>query len=140
MLPSLDIEKDKIESPDDFAQVFKREQEVQARALAEDYLNNLDIENIAYKAEFVAGKVLKKAPSKREKRDELFDKILIGKYTSIPIMLILFVLILWITIKGSNYPSEFLSKTFNAFSACETCNNALRGIAKELGIMNPILL
>lgn len=61
--------------------------------------------------------MLKKAPSKREKRDELFDKILIGKYTSIPIMLILFVLILWITIKGSNYPSEFLSKTFNALEA-----------------------
>ena len=52
LLPSHDIEKDKIESPDDFAQVFKREQEVQARALAEDYLNNLDIEKIAkYKAE-----------------------------------------------------------------------------------------
>ena len=34
-----------------------------------DYnLNNLDIENITYKAEFVAGKVIKKAPSKREKR------------------------------------------------------------------------
>ena len=99
-----------------------------------DYnLNNLDIENIAYKAEFVAGKVLKKAPSKREKRDELFDKILIGKYTSIPIMLILFVLILWITIKGSNYPSEFLSKTFNALEAF------LSSIMTQAGI-SPILI
>lgn len=54
LLPSHDIEKDKIESPDDFAQVFKREQEVQARALAEEYLANLDIEKIArYKAENV---------------------------------------------------------------------------------------
>ena len=55
LLPSLDIEKDKIESPDDFAQVFKREQEVQARALAEEYLANLDIEKIArYKAENIS--------------------------------------------------------------------------------------
>ena len=98
-----------------------------------DYnLNNLDIENIAYKAEFVAGKVLKKAPSKREKRDELFDKILIGKYTSIPIMLILFVLILWITIKGSNYPSEFLSKTFNAFEAFLSSKMTQAGISPIL--------
>ena len=98
-----------------------------------DYnLNNLDIENIAYKAEFVAGKVLKKAPSKREKRDELFDKILIGKYTSIPIMLILFVLILWITIKGSNYPSEFLSKTFNALEAFLSSKMAQAGISPIL--------
>ena len=98
-----------------------------------DYnLNNLDIENIAYKAEFVAGKVLKKAPSKREKRDELFDKILIGKYTSIPIMLILFVLILWITIKGSNYPSEFLSKTFNALEAFLSSKMTQAGISPIL--------
>ena len=95
-------------------------------------LNNLDIENIAYKAEFVAGKVLKKAPSKREKRDELFDKILIGKYTSIPIMLILFVLILWITIKGSNYPSEFLSKTFNALEAFLSSQMTQAGISPIL--------
>ena len=98
-----------------------------------DYnLNNLDIENLAYKAEFVTGKVLKKAPSKREKRDELFDKILIGKYTSIPIMLILFVLILWITIKGSNYPSEFLSKTFNALEAFLSSKMTQAGISPIL--------
>lgn len=98
-----------------------------------DYnLNNLDIENIAYKAEFVAGKAVKKAPSKREKRDELFDKILIGKYTSIPIMLIMFVLILWITIKGSNYPSEFLSKTFNALEAFLSSKMAQVGISPIL--------
>ena len=98
-----------------------------------DYnLNNLDIENITYKAEFVAGKVIKKAPSKREKRDELFDKILIGKYTSIPIMLILFVLILWITIKGSNYPSEFLSKTFNALEAFLSSKMTQAGISPIL--------
>lgn len=55
LLPSLDIEKDKIESPDDFAQVFKREQEIQARVLAEEYLANLDLEKIAkYQAENIS--------------------------------------------------------------------------------------
>ena len=48
-------------------------------------------------------------------------------------MLILFVLILWITIKGSNYPSEFLSKTFNALEAF------LSSIMTQAGI-SPILI
>ncbi|EKC56032.1 hypothetical protein OBE_11269, partial [human gut metagenome] len=51
----------------------------------------------------------------KEKRDEFIDKIILGKYTSIPIMLIMFGIILWITIKGSNYPSEILSSAFFNF-------------------------
>ncbi len=81
-----------------------------------DYdLSALDIENIAHKAEFVNEKAVKEAPSKKEKREEFLDNIILGKYTSIPIMLLMFGLILWITIKLSNYPSEFLSKIFNDF-------------------------
>lgn len=78
-------------------------------------LNKIDIENLAYKAEFVTNKAVTQAPSKKEKRDEFIDKIILGKYTSIPIMLIMFGIILWITIKGSNYPSEILSSAFFNF-------------------------
>lgn len=78
-------------------------------------LNKIDIENLAYKAEFVTDKAVTQAPSKKEKRDEFIDKIILGKYTSIPIMLIMFGIILWITIKGSNYPSEILSSAFFNF-------------------------
>lgn len=78
-------------------------------------LNKIDIENLAYKAEFVTNKAVTQAPSKKEKRDEFIDKIILGKYTSIPIMLVMFGIILWITIKGSNYPSEILSSAFFNF-------------------------
>ena len=47
-------------------------------------------------------------------------------------MLILFVLILWITIKGSNYPSEFLSKTFNALEAFLSSKMTQAGISPIL--------
>lgn len=46
LLPSLDIENNKIETADDFVEAFKVEQFNQARAMAEEYLNNLDIESI----------------------------------------------------------------------------------------------
>ncbi len=96
-------------------------------------LNKIDIENLAYKAEFVTNKAVTQAPSKKEKRDEFIDKIILGKYTSIPIMLVMFGIILWITIKGSNYPSEILSSAFFNFE--EFLSDKMR----EFGI-SPIII
>ncbi len=98
-----------------------------------DYdLSGLDIENIAHKAEFVNEKAVKEAPSKKEKREEFLDNIILGKYTSIPIMLLMFGLILWITIKLSNYPSEFLSKIFNDFETMLSGKMAQSGLSPIL--------
>lgn len=96
-------------------------------------LNKIDIENLAYKAEFVTNKAVTQAPSKKAKRDEFIDKIILGKYTSIPIMLVMFGIILWITIKGSNYPSEILSSAFFNFE--EFLSDKMR----EFGI-SPIII
>lgn len=40
------------------------------------------------------------------------DKLLVGKLTAFPIMLVLLFFILWITIKGANYPSALLRDIF----------------------------
>ncbi len=37
------------------------------------------------------------------------DKILTGKFTAFPLMALFFCAILWLTVVGANYPSEFLS-------------------------------
>ncbi|MCH5321512.1 MAG: ferrous iron transport protein B [Eubacterium sp.] len=58
---------------------------------------------------------VKQLPSKKEKREKALDKILMGKYTSIPVMLLLFGIVLWITIAGSNYPSDLLRTAFDSF-------------------------
>lgn len=47
LLPSLDIEKDKIETVDDLVNVFKREQEIQAQVKVDEYLANIDVSKIA---------------------------------------------------------------------------------------------
>ncbi len=44
------------------------------------------------------------------KRMRLADKILTGKYTAFPLMALFFCAILWLTVVGANYPSEFLSE------------------------------
>lgn len=46
-------------------------------------------------------------------KNKKIDKILTSKLTGIPIMILFFGLIFWITITGANYPSQILSNFFN---------------------------
>lgn len=43
-------------------------------------------------------------------RDRKLDKILTGKWTGIPVMLLLLAVVFWITIEGANIPSQWLSQ------------------------------
>ena len=47
LLPSLDIDNDKIKSADDFVNAFKKELDIQSDNKTNAYLNNLDLEKIA---------------------------------------------------------------------------------------------
>lgn len=67
------------------------------------------------KSEDIAESVSKKLPSKKDAFEKQLDNLLLGKYTSIPIMLLLFGAVLWITIAGSNYPSDWLRGVFDSF-------------------------
>ncbi len=62
-----------------------------------------------------AGKIASECVSggnERIRRNLRIDKALLGKYTAVPIMLILLCAVLFITIFGANYPSELLSSLF----------------------------
>ena len=50
-------------------------------------------------------------------RDLRADRLLTGRFTGLPLMLILFALILWLTISGANYPSRLLSGLLNRLNA-----------------------
>lgn len=67
------------------------------------------------KSEDISKAVSKKLPSKKDAFEHKLDNLLLGKYTSIPIMLLLFGAVLWITIAGSNYPSDWLRGVFDHF-------------------------
>jgi len=57
----------------------------------------------------IAQQVITKQDNKYIKRERKLDRILTNKITGIPIMLLLLFIIFWLTIVGSNYPSQLLS-------------------------------
>lgn len=50
-------------------------------------------------------------------RDRRIDKLLTGRLVGYPMMLLFLFAVLWLTIKGANYPSEFLARGFAAAEA-----------------------
>ncbi len=76
---------------------------------ASDLIN----ESLIKKSEEIANAVTKTPVSFKE---SFLDFILLGKYTAFPIMLVGFLIILWITVVGANYPSAMLSAFFNSLT------------------------
>lgn len=62
--------------------------------------------------EKIANTVVSRSPSRREDFDLKLDKILCSPIFGIPVMLLLLCVVLFITIKAANYPSELLSSLF----------------------------
>ncbi|MBO5143668.1 MAG: ferrous iron transport protein B [Clostridia bacterium] len=59
-------------------------------------------------AELISKRVVKFEKENYASKDRKIDKILTNKITGIPIMLLMLGIILWLTIEGANYPSQFL--------------------------------
>ncbi len=92
--------------------------------LSSDNLQILNQDEISDFSEYNTKIIFKKAKEVTDKvctfrnvnyneRDKKIDKILTSKRFGIPIMILFFCLIFWITIVGANYPSEMLSNLFN---------------------------
>ena len=71
------------------------------------------VSTIMYHSEKISIDVIRCKRQNYSVRTNKIDKILTSKLTGIPIMLLFFALIFWITITGANYPSALLTKFFN---------------------------
>ena len=93
----------------------------QARSLLLDgdiTINEIDdvlTESINNEASLISSKVVSYLNEDYAKKDRRLDKILTKKSTGIPIMIILFAFIFWLTITGSNYPSMLLQSVLFKF-------------------------
>lgn len=93
----------------------------QARKLLLDgdiTINEIDdvlTESINNEASLISSKVVSYLNEDYDKKDRRLDKILTKKSTGIPIMIILFAFIFWLTITGSNYPSMLLQSVLFKF-------------------------
>ncbi len=99
----------------------------------QDITNNSNIGNAVKKAKELAGEdiddiiaktrvgqceeiyklCVKRRNGEYRNRDRKIDKILTSRIFGIPVMLLLFAVIFYITIAGANYPSEWLSSLFS---------------------------
>ncbi len=98
--------------------------------------STLTAESINEKAHDISKKCVSGNTKSRE-RDQKIDKFLTGKVTAFPLMLLLLALIFWITIKGANYPTEFLSKVL--FSLEDTLYSTLKQIGLPT-VINDLLI
>lgn len=73
------------------------------------------VSSIVKEAEKIARKAVTVEDTVYSERDRKLDKILTGKLTGIPIMIVLLAVIFWITITGANYPSSLLSRVLFRF-------------------------
>lgn len=89
-------------------EIFKTAQ--QLRWEVGDDMHDALLASIYGDAARIASKVVKpEGANKAPTWDITLDRILTGRMTGIPIMLILLMLVFWLTIAGSNYPSAMLS-------------------------------
>lgn len=74
-----------------------------------------DIEEIVSMAETVAEKTTTYRKKDYAARDRKLDRVLTGKAFGIPVMLLLFFFVLWLTMEGANLPSLWLSRVLFGF-------------------------
>ncbi len=67
-------------------------------------------EIVSRKAAEIAAQAVTCDTNEPHRRDRILDKLFVSPKSGIPIMLLLFGLIMWITIVGANYPSDLLSR------------------------------
>ncbi len=80
------------------------------------------IASVVKRAEQIAAAVTTQPPGS-DAADRRLDRIFMGRRWGVPVMLLLLAGILWITIVGANYPSEWLSGVLTALG--EKCRSLL---------------
>lgn len=101
------IETNELERKVNEAKKYLLEQDISPNELKEQIVGTLVSE-----AESISKKVITFQNENYNKRDRKIDKILTSKITGLPIMLLMFMGIFWLTISGANYPSELLFDFF----------------------------
>ena len=68
-------------------------------------------------AERYADQVVRSQSAQRLRRQRRIDRLLTSKATGIPLMLLLFGLVVWLTVAGANFPSALLTELFARIGA-----------------------
>ncbi len=114
---------------------------LQAQKLRDD--NNITVERIkdniascfVMTAEYISSQCVSFKKKNYNAANRRLDSMLVGRFTGVPIMLLMLGIVLWITIIGANYPSDFLYNTFLSFEDTLTDWLAFIGIQGKFADM-----
>lgn len=84
-----------------------------SEGIGKDSYKDEIVGKIVEKAEEIASAVVRNEGSSPRERSEKIDRILTGRYTAFPIMMLFVGLILWLTMIFANYPSDALAELFS---------------------------
>ena len=88
-------------------------EELEKEGITQDNVREKITAQIVRNAEKICKEVVKYEDEKYQLKDRKIDRILTSKIWGFPIMIVFLGIILWLTIVGSNYPSQLLSTLFN---------------------------
>lgn len=96
-------------------------------------LTTIIVSNIIQNCHNIYNQVVTTTPNHHLEKERKLDKILTSKKYGIPIMLLMLLFIFWLTIIGSNYPSEILSNFLfsledDLYNFCSFLPTSLRNI------------
>lgn len=95
-----------------FKQTYLAREYLEKNNIPPIVVRDMIVETLVNSANQIAQSCTKKLNSPLDTRSLKIDKYLTSKTFGIPIMLLFFGMILWITISGANYPSNILSEFF----------------------------
>lgn len=93
--------------------ISKAKKILEENAINASSFKDIIVSTIMYYSEKISLDVTTCRRQNYSARTHKIDKLLTSKLTGIPIMLLFFALIFWITITGANYPSQLLTRFFN---------------------------
>ena len=101
---------DPLQVPEIAHAVARAREDLAALGLSGEALRDRIAERIMHLAHTVADAAVNVPAKGPRDRDRAIDRILTGRITAYPVMLLLLALVFWLTIVGANYPSAALSK------------------------------
>ena len=80
------------------------------RGISRDRLQDMLVSSLVRAGEKICSQVTENAGRAYGPRDRMIDRILTGRLLGYPLMIALLALVFYLTIKGANYPSQWLSR------------------------------
>ena len=104
---------DFLKNPALFAALNKAKATLEGSGINSQKLKDKTVSAVVAAAEKICEGAVRYEKKQYSGRDRKLDKLLTGKFTAYPIMLLLLGVVFWLTVTGANYPSELLSRLFS---------------------------